>query len=368
MAQINEEIRSRFWGLGRYQSVLLLLLLVQAIALCIKPALHMDDVSPAAKASHNSAKPDITNDDLRLYRLITDRVSKGETYYAAAFAEHRVNEYPTKPFVTVRIPTLAVLSAAANPGMIGLAFALLAIGALLVWLRQIDNAFRDPGRRITAVMLIASGLIMGAIPRYFVLHELWAGAFIALSLGLYRPQNFWPAILAAAAALSVRETALPFVLLMAAFAVFERRWREVAAWSALIALFSVVLFYHANIVNSLFMADDISSPGWLRLGGLQAMVGAMAKTSALRILPEILAAFVIPLALFGWISWRGKIGARGTLYIAGYGFMLMIIGRPENFYWGLMVAPLLLLGLAFVPQAFGDVIHNLRTGRSKALA
>jgi hypothetical protein len=368
MAQMNDGVKTRFSELGRNYSILLLLLVALAIGLSVKPALHMDDMSASAIQKQKAGKPDITNDDLRLYRLITARVANGEGYYSAAFAEHRANEYPTRPFVTVRLPTLAVLTGPLSHFAIGLAFAVIAIATLLVWLKKLDNAFRDPGRRITGVMLIASGLIMGVIPRYFVLHELWAGALIALSLGLYRPQNYWPSILAAAGALAVRETALPYVMLMAAFAIYEKRWREVMVWGLLLGMFAIGLSLHALTVNGLFLPSDVASPGWLRFGGLQSMIAAMAKTSALRIFPELAAALAIPLSLLGWMSWRSSIGARGVLYIAGFGFMLTIIGRAENFYWGLMIAPLLLLGLAFVPQALADVVHSIKADKCTAIA
>jgi hypothetical protein len=48
----------------------------------------------------------------------------------------------------------------------------------------------------------------------------------------------------------------------------------------------------------------------------------------------------------------------------------MIIGRPDNFYWAIMLAPLLPIGLAFAPAALRDLIRSAgaRQNRSVSLA
>src|SRR5690606_12052207 len=45
--------------------------------------------------------------DFDLYQSINRRLTAGEGYYEAALAEQRASGFPTKPFVTVRPPTLA---------------------------------------------------------------------------------------------------------------------------------------------------------------------------------------------------------------------------------------------------------------------
>ncbi len=61
------------------------------------------------------AEPDEDGGDLALYRRISERVITGEDYYAAALAEQRAGNYPTRPFVTVRLPTLRDHSRADRP-------------------------------------------------------------------------------------------------------------------------------------------------------------------------------------------------------------------------------------------------------------
>ncbi len=39
-----------------------------------------------------------------------------------------------------------------------------------------------------------------------------------------------------------------------------------------------------------------------------------------------------------------------------YAVLLSLFGRTDTFYWGLMIAPTILIGLAFVPDALRDLI------------
>ena len=291
------------------------------------------------------------------------RVADGEPYYAVAAEELRRGNYPLKPFVTFRLPTLAYLMAAIGAiAAAGLLWVLMA-ATLLAWWRRLDGAFDDPGRRITGVMLIGAGSAVALQTQYVVMHELWAGLLMAMALALSTPQRWWWAFLAAAAALMIRELALPFVLLMAAFALFEKRWKELAAWAILLALFAATMWFHAANVAAVVRESDPASPGWLTIGGWQGFLRSMRMTSAIRVLPEWTGNISVILAIFGWISWRFATGRFGALLLLGYGIIFMVLGRADNFYWGLLVAPLLLLGLAFLPRAFIDLRAALARSR-----
>ena len=47
------------------------------------------------------------NGDLALYARTIERLRHGEPYYPAITSELRANNYPLRPFVTVRLPTLS---------------------------------------------------------------------------------------------------------------------------------------------------------------------------------------------------------------------------------------------------------------------
>jgi hypothetical protein len=55
--------------------------------------------------------------------------------------------------------------------------------------------------------------------------------------------------------------------------------------------------------------------------------------------------------VFGWTGWKSPAGDFASLFYLGYAAAFMIAGRPDNYYWGAMVAPAMFVGLAFVQQA-----------------
>ena len=151
-----------------------------------------------------------------------------------------------------------------------------------------------------------------------------------------------------------------FVLLMAAFALFERRWRELAAWSALVVAFAAAMVLHMQEVAAVVTAADPLSPAWVQFGGLQAALNFAHHTSGLRLAPAPLGFPLVPLCLLGWAGWQSRTGLFGSLLLAGYGLLFALTGRPNNVYWGLIVTPLLAMGLAFLPRALRDLWRAAR--------
>jgi hypothetical protein len=80
--------------------------------------------------------------------------------------------------------------------------------------------------------------------------------------------------------------------------------------------------------------------------------------TSLQLLPLAAGAILVGLALFGWASWDDPLAARMVAVLAGYGFAIAMFARVDTFYWGLMVAPLSLIGLAFVPDALRDLFRQ----------
>ena len=105
---------------------------------------------------------------------------------------------------------------------------------------------------------------------------------------------------------------------------------------------------------------DPASEGWNSYGGWPFFVFAMRRMTQLFLLPPWVGSTLVPLILLGWASWRSAAGLFGLLLFGGYGLILMVLGRPENFYWALMVAPTFLLGLVFLPEALSALIAAAR--------
>lgn len=319
-------------------------------------------VEVLAKGSAGEHKRD---DDLALYDRAIARIRGGENYYDFILAEHRAAQYPVRPGLAVRLPTLAYFNAWVGvPGQVAAAILLL-VAVMLAWWRRLGE---EPGARrfrLLAMALLAVGASLGLNRYFFVLHEQWAGMLLALSFGLHRPgSGKWAASLAVAAlALAVREHSLPFVLLMAAMAFWRGERREGLAWTALAALFLAVLAVHLRIVAAQALPGDPLSPSWFELRGLSGWLSNVVLSSNIRSFPHWLAGPLVILMVFGWAGWRSAAGAFATLLYLGYGLAFMIAGRGDNYYWGFMVAPAMFIGLAFAPAWAISLIRSAQIGR-----
>jgi hypothetical protein len=304
--------------------------------------------------------------DKQLYRDITAEVRHGTPYYRAAAEWHRDHSYPLKPGITVRLPTLTLVAAQVGWHWLrAIAFALLAAAAL-AWLQALRGKANRPERIAAAALVLGSAGMLTGDP--MIMHERWAGLFLALALALRIGwREAWPASLAAvAAALAVRELALPFALLALAAALWERRWREALGWAALVALFAGLLALHLDLVAAEVRPGDLASQGWTAFGGPTRAIAAVIETSPLQYL---LPPFAMPLAilpLLGWfgLNWRD---ARFCLALfAGYALMFALFARSDNFYWGAVVQPAWFVGLAFLPRAAVRAWLAVRSKRDRA--
>jgi hypothetical protein len=293
-------------------------------------------------------------DDLAMYERVITRLQHGEAYYEAVVAEHRLTRFPLRPGLAVRLPTLAWLSAWAGQTGLAIAAWVLFLAVPFVWWRKLGEELPtgpESGRlRVQAVLLVLIGMSICLTPLLRTLHEVWAGALLALSFGLHRGGKWAAALIIAALALAIRELALPYVLLMGATAFCQRDWKQAAAWTGLAAVFLAGLAVHLHTLSGLVLPGDLISPSWLTFRGPSGWLSNLILPSQLLLLPEWLAKLLVVAALFGWASWRSAAGAFGALLLLGYGLFFMIAGRDENHYWGAMVAPLLFIGLAFAPR------------------
>ena len=308
--------------------------------------------------------------DLALYDRVIARIGQGENYYTVTADEHRKADYPLRPGVAVRLPTLAYLdmwlgdhgkgAEVLVPGELGAALLLLGAVVWAWWRRLGAEPGGAPFQRIgTALMFMGASL--GLNRYYFVLHELWAGMLIALSLALHRPGQRWlGAVLVAGLALAIREHVLPYVLLMGALALWRRNWQEGAAWGGVVALFAAGLALHLHFVGQQVLPGDPSGPSWLALRGLSGWLSNVVLSSNLRFLPHFVSGPLVVLMVLGWAGWRSALGTTATLLYLGYGLAFMLIGRADNFYWGAVIAPAMLVGLAFAPRAVKSLVLAAR--------
>jgi hypothetical protein len=345
--------------LSRTSALALLALLIAAMALSIPATAALDQPeaasTTAAIQATSNAEADTGNGDLALYARITERVAAGEDYYGAAMAEQRAQDYPTRPFVAVRLPTLAVLGAALGlPVMRILAMALLAATMAALQFR-LEGIAKLAERVAAQVLLVFGGAAALVVPQVGLIHEVFAGLLLTLALLLYRPERWWPSLLAVGLALAVRELAVPFVLLWLTFALGAGRWREAAGVGGLLALFAVGMTAHYFAVEAGRLPGDAVSQGWQALMGYGLPIMALIRLTPLTLLPPMLAAAMMVLPLLGWIAIGGRLGLFASLWFAGFLTAVALFARPENFYWAQLVLPAYAIGFAFAPRALFEL-------------
>ncbi len=297
--------------------------------------------------------------DLALYDGVIDGVRAGGNYYQLLADGLRAGGYPLRPFVTFRLPTHAVIQAAL-PLAASLALLwLLAIGVCAVWWMRLRPALARTPPRIAAMILLAGGMVAFIQVELIGFHEIWAAQLVALSLALRRPGRWVEAAALALIAMLVRETAALYVIVMAMIAWAEGDRREVGGWMAALGLFAAAVAAHAYGVGRVTGPLDPASPGWNGFLGFGFFVQSVVASTALRSLPMVIAAPIVTLALIGWASWRDPLALRVVTTLAGYAVAIGIFARADTFYWALMVAPLLLVGLAFAPDALRDLGHAI---------
>ena len=300
--------------------------------------------------------------DMALYAGIVDGVRHGGPYYAVAADAMRAGNYPMKPFVTMRLPTLAVIAGAMPSFAVVAMLYALATATLLAWYRRLRPALSQPALAI-AMILLLGGMLAFFQAGLVLFHEIWAGLLIALSLALRRPGYWVEAVAFGLAAVLIRETAAPYLALMAVFALVEGSRREAVAWAMSLVVIAIVLVLHAQAVSFVVRPLDPASQGWDGMLGVGFVVRAIVDATALSLFPLAIAAPLVGIAVFGWTAWHDPIATRMTALLAGYGLMLGLFGRLDTFYWALLIAPASLVGMVFAVDGLRDLVRAASDGR-----
>ena len=350
---------SRFAGIPRARARVALALLT-ALLLASLLALRVAGPPPV---SHDPAARADDQADVVLYESIVEGVRGGGGYYEVAAEALRQGNYPLKPFVTFRLPTLAVVEAALPRRSVGVLLYLLAAATVIAWQVRLRQAFARAPPRWIAIALLLGGMAAFVQGELAAFHEVWAGLLVALSLAARRPGRWVEAVALALAAMLIRETAALYVAVMAVLALAEGQRREALGWVVAALVFAIVVVLHAHAVSLVVRPWDPASPGWSGMLGFGFFVKTMTLSTALALAPQWLAALLVALALFGWAAWDSALGLRVLATLCAYALLLGVAGRTDTFYWGLMVAPTLLVGLAFAPDGVRDLLAAARGGR-----
>jgi hypothetical protein len=299
--------------------------------------------------------------DNELYSAIAKATAESGSYYTAVDESQAVRHYPTRPFITVREPALASISAwVGGPRNLRVVYGVLFAFATILLIRSFERV--SPSRATwwcacaVAILLVAPLHVVHKDPY----HDAWAGLLLLTSWGLGALGRWRLAIIAALGAVLFRELALPFLIVMMTFDIRARRWHRVTAWATALAAFAAYFTLHAYNVHRFVQPSSTTSPGWLTLDGWPFFVDTVRGTSMLGVLPMWVAAVVVPLALLGWASIATEASDRLLVMLAVFAVIFGIAGRPENTYWGQLYVLLLLPGIAFSPGALLGLWSSVR--------
>ena len=183
MNRTQSDPTDRFAAWPRLPARFLLLALAAMLALAAlvpiaagkmdKPVAGFVEAVAGGETATAAARP--RDDDLALYDRVIARIGHGENYYAAVADEHRKSDYPLRPGVAVRLPTLAYLDLWLGdrgqgadvlvPGELVAALALLLAVVWAWWRRLGEEPGGAPYQRIGTVV---NGLSSLYLPRILV--------------------------------------------------------------------------------------------------------------------------------------------------------------------------------------------------------
>lgn len=314
-------------------------------------------------------RPPPSRSDMAFYGKVVARVRAGESYATAAVAEQRAEHYALRPFLTVRPPWLAWFEAALPSGLAARLLALLALAVIAAWTIRLWPFLPGPlGLAISPLsLLMGVGWAFSKVEMSLI-HEAWAGLLIALSLALRTDRRFAASVFVGLLAALIRELAMPYLLVMAAGALVEKRRGEAMAFASALALALAALAWHAHALAPLISPADKASKGWLALGGWPFVLSAARWNLLVLLAGQWLAAILVPLAIIGAAARRGGLTMRLAVLLVGYVDGFLVLGRPENYYWGLLITPLIAAGLALAPGSLGEILRAARRRRGAAVA
>ena len=301
----------------------------------------------SVRSAPRSVNPD--ESDMYLYIEIAERVTNGAGYYESAVLEQISRGYPVQPATTIRTPTTTMLVTTLGPTF---AFAVMCslIGIVLISALFIFEVFSNSRISwiLSILLLVSSFALFGPQAIYF--QETWAVLMMILSIFASR-RSLGLAIVLALIACAFRELALPFVFAMALFELLSNRVKRAIAWicagAVYLAGYSLHIWAATRAVDLFGSGDVHGSPGWFAFGGWPFIVGSVRSVTVLSAFPLWISALIVPLALLGWLFIKNEIALRFSLAVLGFVVPFLIIGRPNNNYWGLLYAAMLLPGLAF---------------------
>ena len=307
-------------------------------------------MTPIADLSDEHPAPGAT--DMLLYKDVAQGIRNGGTYYEVMGSELRAHNYPVRSIFNWRQPWL-LEGLASVPDWCGRVMLVLLAAVMIVKAAGILR------REMLGSLFVINAALPAVAGQSLFFSEVWAGLLVALSVVAYAKGKRAEGVLWGVAALFVRELAAPYCILATLIAIWEKRWREVAAWSASLAVYGVFFAVHAWRVMQYIRPDDPAHQNsWIYLGGLPFLFQIWRTNGLFMLLPRPVFALVVVAIIVSWWSPKVPVHVRGA--VALYSACFLVVGLPFNTYWGLLLAPVMGIWLSYAYDGF----HQLFSGPS----
>ncbi|WLA80272.1 hypothetical protein [Bradyrhizobium elkanii] len=302
--------------------------------------------------------------DADAYLSILALMRGGSGYYSAVQQVLLEHGYYTQSVFNWRPPGwLVLLSLFPSIAWAQYLLGALAAAVLLFSYRMIRATGGGALLGAAAILGIAANVILLARPSGVVMSEVVTGILILLSVTSYGTGQRIVAVLAGLSALFIRELAAPYVLICLAFAIYERRAREIGAWLIGLSGYAAYFAHHwMAVAQQMSPADRADPDGWIKFGGIRFALETAHFNGLFNLTPLLVTAALLPAALLGLFAWRA--GLRAAITVTIYLSMFTVIGKPVNDYWGALYSPLLMLGLPWsIPAIYEAANISCRRGR-----
>ena len=320
--------------------VIVALAAVYALAWQMTPIADFSEEHPSTGAT-----------DMSLFQDVVRGIRNGGTYYDVMGSELRAHNYPVRSIFNWRQPWL-LQALARIPDWFGRFTLALLAGVMIL------KAARLLRREMLGLLLVINAALPVAAAQSLFFSEIWAGLLIALSVVAYANGKRTEGVVWGMGALFARELAAPYCLAAAVIAVREKRWRELAAWSAGVAVYAGLFALHAwRVIQHIHPDDPVHANSWIYLGGLPFLFQIWRTNGLFMLLPRAAFAFVVVAIVASWWSSKMPLHARSAVVL--YSICFLIVGLPFNTYWGFVVAPVMGIWLSYAYDGF----HQLFSGR-----
>jgi len=323
---------------------LILLLALGIIAACL------------ARGRPERTGPPKEGRDIQVYRQMVARLRMHEPYYTVIGDELRRGHYGTKEIFHWRTPlhwsAIATLPQWASWPLIIMLGAGLCLGTFAITTEL-------PGAVFWTAMALQMGAVVAVIaPDAIYFPETWCGLLMGASVCAVLLNRNTAAVVLGLLALLIRELAAPYCVVATLLAAWRRRWREVAMWAAAAGVYAVYFFRHVVQVLAHQRSDDLAAGSWVALGGLPFVLSTVQAHLLGFLWPAVMTPIAFVLILAGIMSRETPAIVRLTS--TAYLTMFLVVGKPFDGYWGLVVWPVWAFAGGFGLQAIVNDIRDLR--------